>query len=298
MFDRILIPVDGSEGALRAVKYGLELAKSHDAAADVLHVIDRRRFRSLESEEERTARKEQAAEFLEDAESMAATVGVSVDTHVQEGKTHETIAAFAAETGANLLVMGRHGRRRLGDHLLGSVTDRVLRTTDVPVLTVPSGDIADDTGATYETILLPTDGSSNAERATPYGVDVAKRYDATLHVLNVVDVQTEGGLFSAGGVSERFIGRLESEGTEAVERIADDVRDADASIDLRTAVVRDTPHAGIREYVADNDVDLVVMASRGEANLGGQLLGSVTNHVVHAVDVPVLVVTATEEAET
>ncbi|WP_227355038.1 universal stress protein [Haladaptatus salinisoli] len=298
MFDRILIPVDGSEGARRAAKYGLELAESYDAAADVLHVIDHGRFRSLESQEERASRRERATEFLEDAEATAAAVGVPVDTHLREGRTHEVIAAFAAEIGANLLVMGRQGRRGLGDHLLGSIADRVLRTTDVPVLTVPSGDVADDTGTTYEGVLVPTDGSSNAERATPYGADVAGRYDATLHVLNVVDVRTEGGLFSAGGVSEGFIERLESEGAEAVERIADDVRDADASVDVRTAVVRDTPYAGIREYVADNDVDLVVMASRGEANLGGQLLGSVTNHVIHSVDVPVLVVTATGEAET
>ncbi|MFB9804758.1 universal stress protein [Haladaptatus pallidirubidus] len=292
MYDRILIPIDGSDCAKRAAKYGLELGKSYGSTIAVLSVLEQSRFRRIDAETQ-DERKEQGADDLAEIEAMADKVGVSVDTTLSEGKPHEVIAEYATEIDANLVVMGRRGRSRLGSQILGSVTDRVLRTVTIPVCAVPNGDISDETGTTYSRILLPTDGSENAENATPYGVNIAQQYDATLHVLNVVDVQMEGGLFSAGGVSKKFIERLEERGTETVERVAERARGIDSEIDLETAIVRETPTAGIQDYVNDEDIDLVVMASRGEANLRGQLLGSVTDTVLSVVDVPVLVVTKT-----
>ncbi|WP_435152467.1 universal stress protein [Haladaptatus sp. DFWS20] len=296
MFDRILVPIDGSNCAKRAAKYGLELGNMYGATITVLYVLERSRFRRLDADAQ-AERRERGMELLAEIETMADEIGVRFDSSMVEGKPHETIGEQVTTIGADLIVMGRRGRSGLGGQLLGSVTDRVLRTVSVPVFTVPGGDISAETGTAYEEILLPTDGSKNAENATSYGVSVAERYDSTLHVLNVVDVQQEGGLFSAGGVSKTFIDRLEERGTAAVERIADRVRETDSDIDLETAVVRDPLTAGIRNYIHDEDIDLVVMASRGEANLSGQLLGSVTDNVLSVVDVPVLVVTRTVETE-
>ncbi len=223
---------------------------------------------------------------------MADAADVAVETRRSEGRPPRVIVDHVDERGIDLVVMGRHGRAGLGERLLGSVTERVLRGSDAPVLTVDGGD-ADDAGG-YRNVLVPTDGSEIAERAAPYGVDVARRYGATLHLLNVVDVQREGGLFSAGGVDAEFVERLEGRGRERVDRLAERVRETDASAEPRTAVVRGAPHAGIREYVDANGVDLVVMSSEGESNLAGQLLGSVADRVLRTVDVPVLVVPVPE----
>ncbi len=294
MFDRILIPIDGSDCAKRAAKYGLKLGTAYGSTVTVVYALERSRFRRVDTETQ-AEREEQATDYFAEIEAMADDVGISVDTTLLEGKPHEAIAEHASEIDTNLIVMGRRGRSGLSGQLLGSVTDRVLRTVTVPVCAVSNGEISDETGEAYNRILLPTDGSENAENATPYAVSVAKQYDATVHVLNVVDVEMEGGLFSAGGVSKEFIERLEARGTETVERVAERARGIDSEINLETAIVRDAPTAGIREYVNDEDIDLVVMASRGEANLRGQLLGSVTDTVLSVVDVPVLVVTKTVE---
>ena len=69
----------------------------------------------------------------------------------------------------------------------------------------------------YDTVLIPSDGSEHAVRAAEHGVYLARAFDATVHLLNVVDIQAAAGPFNAGGVSEAFVERLESDGRAAIE---------------------------------------------------------------------------------
>ncbi|WP_349254396.1 universal stress protein [Haloplanus sp.] len=167
---------------------------------------------------------------------------------------------------------------------------RVLRRSDVPVLTVPAGESGADTGVDYRTVLVTADGSDVAARAAPYGADMARRFGATLHALSVVDVQAEAGLFDAGGVRQEFVERLETRGQQAVDELVAGIETTD--LEVRTSVVRGTAHDAIADYVVDNGVDLVVMSSEGQSGLAGQRLGTVTGRVLRSVDRPVLVVTA------
>jgi nucleotide-binding universal stress UspA family protein len=275
MFERILIPVDGSTCARRAAAFGLTLAKQYGAAVEVVH--------AHRGDEER------GREALDAAAEMAAELDVAAETELIEGKPPAAIAKRAADGDVDLVVMGTEGRSGLRDRLLGSVTERVLRRTDAPVLVVPDGDLERDTGSTYGDVLVTTDGSDLAEQAGPYASDVARQFGATLHLLAVVDVQSEAGVFDAGGVDREYVERLESKGRDAVSRLAERV---DEDVDTRSSVVRGSPAEEIAAYVADNGVDLIVMSSEGESNLADQLLGSVTGGVLRSADVPVLVVVA------
>jgi nucleotide-binding universal stress UspA family protein len=273
MFDRCLIATDGSDCARRAAKYGLELAARYDAAVDVVSV-----YRGDEAQGQAT---------LDEIADLAADVGVAVDTELLSGKPARSIVDY--ETGADLIVVGRRGRSGVRERLLGSITERVLRRSGPPVLTVPEGDIDDDTGTTYGNVLVTTDGSDLAADAGPYAAEVAGRFEAVLHVLNAVDVQAEAGVFNAGGVDREYIERLERKGQRAVDDLISGL-DATA-LDVREAVVQGYAPEVIAEYVDDNDVDLVVMSSEGQSNLAGQQLGTVAGRVLRTVDRPVLVVT-------
>lgn len=275
-FTRLLVAVDGSECATRAAKYGLELAKHYGAAVDVVHATS-----------DPDGRAEEGRAILEAATDFDLE-GVEVETHLLAGKPTAVINTQAAERGADLLVMGRHGRRGIRERLLGSVTERVLRRADAPVLTVPAGPIDADTGAEYDDVLVTTDGSRVAERAAPYGGDLADTLGATLHVLSVVDVQSAAGVFDAGGVDEEYVERLREKGRDALDRFVDRLDAAD--LDVTTALVRGGTAGAIDEYAASHDVDLLVMASEGEANLVGQHLGSTTVEVLRTVDRAVLVI--------
>jgi nucleotide-binding universal stress UspA family protein len=292
MPDHIVVPVDGSEEAERAARFGLELARLFDATVDVVHVVERNALRLTSTAAETEQLRSRGQAILAAVEELAAGAGRPVETALRDGKPAAQIGAFAAERDADLLVVGRQGTTGLGRRLLGGTTEQLLHRSDVPVFVVP-GD-ATVRVAEWSRLLVPTDGSERAEAAVRHALPFAQRADATVHVLNVVDLQAAGGVFDAGGLEEEFVDRLETRGRDAVERVADEIRDATPSLAVETAVVRtrgfEGVAAGIGEYVADNGIDLVVMGSHGRSNLRRQLLGSVASSVLRTVEVPVLVV--------
>jgi nucleotide-binding universal stress UspA family protein len=275
MFDRLLVAVDGSEGARRAAKYGLELAAAYDAAVDVVAVYG--------------GDAEDGQAILDEIAAMAADVDITVDGELLTGKPAKAIVDHAADRRADLIVMGRRGRSGVRERLLGSITERVLRRSGPPVLAVPEGDVDDDTGTAYGNVLVTTDGSDLAAESGPYAADLARRFGAALHVLNAVDIQAEAGVFDAGGVDREYIERLERRGEKYVDDLLADLDTTD--LDVHEAVIRGPAPDVITEYVADTGVDLVVMSSEGQSNLAGQQLGTVAGRVLRDVGQPVLVVT-------
>ncbi|WP_049899389.1 universal stress protein [Natrinema sp. J7-1] len=291
MYDRILIAVDGSDEATRAAERGLAFARAVDATVDVLYVVERKSLRLSRSADEKTRLHERGDAALAEIETLASSIGQPVTTTLMEGTPAEKIADSAAERDADLIVVGRQGLTGLGKRLLGGVTERLLRRSDVPVFVVPTG--AADATTDYSDLLVPTDGSDTATLATEHGAAVARQYGSTVHVLNVVDLQAAGGAFDVGGLERDFVDRLEADGEAGVEDAATEIGPVAPAV--TTDVVRTTSFdgvaAGIREYVADTDIDLIVMGARGRSNLGRRVLGSVTTTLVRSVDVPILVAT-------
>ncbi|GAB7094056.1 universal stress protein [Halolamina litorea] len=292
MYDHILIGVDGSDESLRAANRGLDLADTFDADVTAVHVISRSTIRLARTDDEEATIRESRESVFAPVEDAAETVGRSIETEVVAGAPARALTDRAAALGADLLVLGRQGASGVSERLLGSVTERVLSSGEVPTLVVPGG--ASEAGG-YERLLLPTDGSENAEAAIPHGGALATAYGAGVDVLNVIDVQAAGGAFNAGGLEKSFIERLEADGEEAVERAAETLREHAPGADVRTAVERtnDGTAARITEYAAANDSDLVVMGSRGRSNLRRKVLGSVAASTLRNVGVPVLVVPRT-----
>ena len=137
----------------------------------------------------------------------------------------------------------------------------------------------------YNEILVPTDGSPASDAAIEHAIDLAAQYGARLHALYVVDGAAYSTL-EAG--SEIVVEALQSEGETATQRVADAA--ADAGIDTTTTVTTGTAYQSIRDYVAENGIDVIVMGTHGRKGLDRYLLGSVTERVVRTADVPVLTV--------
>jgi len=137
----------------------------------------------------------------------------------------------------------------------------------------------------YDEILVPTDGSPASEAAIEHAIDLAAQYGARLHALYVVDGAAYSTL-EAG--SEIVVEALRSEGETATQRVADAA--ADAGTDTTTTVTTGTAYQSIRDYVAENGIDMIVMGTHGRKGLDRYLLGSVTERVVRTADVPVLTV--------
>lgn len=179
--------------------------------------------------------------------------------------------------------MGTHGRTGLDRLLLGSVTERVVRASDIPVL---SSRVEPDDHAGYDRILIPTDGSEAATAAIDHGLAIAEQYDATIHALSVVDIGSLSG--ASGSGLPHAIEALEGRGEQAVGDIAErcEVRD----IDVVTEVAQGTPYRAIRDYITDESIDFATMGTHGRTGLKRYLIGSVTERTLRTSDVPVLTV--------
>jgi nucleotide-binding universal stress UspA family protein len=147
----------------------------------------------------------------------------------------------------------------------------------------------------YDTILVPTDGSEHARRAAEHAVTLARAFDATVHVIAVADVQAAAGPFSAGGVSEDYVERLEDDRADAIAAV-EEVADERGLTAIETAVIRGKPTESILEYVEEEGVDLVAMGTHGRTGVERYIAGSVTEHVVRFAEVPVLTARVTERS--
>jgi nucleotide-binding universal stress UspA family protein len=278
MFKHVLIATDGSDCGTRAATAGVELAATYDAAATVVVAAG-------DELSETDARS-----IADDVAEHGAGSRVTVQTRVAEAKPRAAILEAAEDVDADVVVMGRHGHTNLEERFLGSVTERVLRASDRPVLTVP----ARGSGVgEYENVLVTSDGSDAARAAVKPGTNVAGVYDARLHLLQVVYVAMEAGPFNAGGVDQDYVDALVEDAAAELDVFAaacEEVARDDEDLEIEQTVRTGTPSEEIAAYVGDADVDFVVMASTGEGSFAGQLLGSTTDRVLRTVDVPVLVV--------
>jgi len=162
MYETILFPTDGSDGADAALSHAKDLAEQYGATLHVLFVADddfapsglvHTEHEDAETSEMAPGHSEEApsgmvntehelGELEEGGQQIVASVAESVDddipteTVVVSGNPYERILDYAGESGTDLIVMGTHGRTGVDRYLLGSVTEKIVRTSDVPVLTV------------------------------------------------------------------------------------------------------------------------------------------------------------------
>jgi len=137
MYDRILLPTDGTPSSERAIEQALELAALSGASLHALSVIDRTIVPSdVRSDILYDELEVECAEAVAVVEAAAREGGIEVQTAVERGTPYKIILDYADEHDIDAIVMGTHGRRGIDRYLLGSVTEKVVRLSKVPVLTV------------------------------------------------------------------------------------------------------------------------------------------------------------------
>lgn len=290
MYERILVPADGSEIAAAASEAAISLAGQFDADLYAIYVLERKRLPSEFESEAVKERMRLGREALDAIDERAATTDVGVTTAVLENEeekpVHRTIMDYADDQSVDCIVMGTHGRTGIGRMVLGSVAEQTLRESSVPVMTVHEDTKFDPD---FDSLLVPTDGSDSAEAALDHAIDLALATDAAVHIINVVDIGVVTGEFNAGRVMEA----LEEAGERALEVAINRAKDAGVST-VEATVLSGTPHRAVCDYADERDVDGIVMGTHGRTGLGRFILGSVTERVVRHSDVPVIATKAAD----
>ena len=285
MCEDILLPFDGSDGAAEALHHAAEIAHWADATIHVLFVADTRRDSVTVVETEVVdALVQEGEDIVEEAEKTLDTLGVDYDSDVVQGHPAPTIVEYAEQYEYDVIVMPTHGREGVSRYLLGSVTEKIVRLSSIPVLTArmqPDEQLV----FPYENILIPTDGSAGASHAAEHGLSLAAALDATVHVLSVVD-ETSLGLDVRSTISGQ---EREQAATDAVDDLVSEAETHGVSNSVRH-VEHGSPIEVILDTIDSNGIHAVVMGTTGRRGSDRILLGSVAEKTVRSAPVPVITV--------
>lgn len=285
MYDEILLPYDGSDGAAIALYHAAEVAHWTDATIRLLYVADTTRHSVTTADTGVVdALVGKGESVLEEAAKILDTLGVDSRTDVVQGNPAPTIAAYAERYEYDLIVMPTHGREGVFRHLLGSVTEKVIQLSPVPVLTVRMGP-DEQLEFPYEQLLVPTDGSDAAMHAAEHALAFAGSLGATVHVLSVVE--------DAAVVPSVPALEFDQDGDQAAQDAVDEVVSLAVERGVSNTVrhvERGRPHETILDVVDAEGIHAVVMGTTGRRGSDRILLGSVAGRTVRTAPVPVMTV--------
>lgn len=290
---RVLCPVDFSDPSLRALHHAAAVAAWYHAPLDVLHVVPEPMPPALPlmmvGLRPATDDVKAVAARALDAFIARANLASPPRAVVRDGPAVEAIVGYAAEIGADLLVMGSHGREGLGHLLFGSTADRVLHKAPCPTLVVPLH--AEEPSAAdrvrYTQILCALDFSPPAARALDLALSLARESGGALTVLHVVEALTDQELeaFPPMGVREH----VDTLTGQARRRLHAAVpREAHAWAQITETVRYGRAALAILREAEERGADLIVLGAEGHRGLGRLMLGSATHTVVRRATCPVL----------
>lgn len=300
MYTSIVVPLDGSEFARRALPIALALARRSDAALHLVHVHEPVVFPGnapmWDTRLDDESRWKMQSELTEVATRLTRETSLSVDATFLDGAIVPTMQTYLADHRADLVVMTSHGRGGLSRAWLGSVADGLLRHATVPVLLVRADaeSSSDPVEPLFHRILVPLDGSAMAEEALDHVVSLGMP-DVTVYMLLTVIVPMQ---FMAPAEYPYPDDALRTDGPEMqsrrataleqLERSAQALRESGAIVETRVEV-RYQPAQGILDVAEEWHADLIAVATHGRGGVKRVLLGSVSDKVMRAATVPVLV---------
>jgi nucleotide-binding universal stress UspA family protein len=287
----ILCPIDRSPISRRAFDYAVALSQWARARLTVLEVIDVTPPASAAAIPEGLFVPDDLREGVRQELTVlvrsAASAGVAADVRIDEGRVAERILHAAADSAADLIVMGTHGRSGVQRLVLGSVAEKVVRQADCPVLTVPPGDQhAPSAERPFEVILCPTDFSDVSAEALAVATRFAGESRASLLLLHVVEWP-----FSHTVGPDPVTALRESLVAQAGRDLAPLVPHARRGVPAADALVRvGHPASQIVAIARERSIDLIVMGVSGRGAVDLAVLGSTAHRILREACCPVLTV--------
>lgn len=263
---RIVVPLDGSETAEAALPMARSLADGLGASVELVHVHGVTYGGGRDPIEADVLQK--ARGYLEEkARELAGTSALSVDTALREGPVAPAIMEGLGDRADGIVVMTTHGRSGFSRFWLGSVAERLVRSSPWPVLLVRPRPESGPVDA-IDRILVALDGSDRSARGLPWARAIADAVGAAMVLLRVVAHDDERQ--AASGELDRL---------------------ADAGEETFVAV-HDSAVKGILEQARGRGSPLVVLTTQGRGAVARNILGSVADKVIRSAEAPLLVLSA------
>lgn len=319
--DVILVPTDGSDHARSAVRLAAHLANKLEARLIALHVVapsgsgevseDLKSFAKGEhiAATDRDISESIGQQILHNAEALASEEGLErIDTLLEVGDVADAVLAVAKSQNVDLIVMGSRGLGRLEGLILGSVSHKVFHLAPCSCITVKLK-AGQSTLERVQSILVPTDGSTQADKAVDLACRLAKVYGAKLAFLHVMwrgpSLDKLRSSIDMNRLSESTRDELDPNlhpiaehvsgvivpplvSKNALKEIGEQIlarakQSAEAAglSDAKTVLLESDPALAIGHVAERERADLIVLGSRGLGQVEGLLAGSVAYKVTH-----------------
>jgi nucleotide-binding universal stress UspA family protein len=308
MFKRILVPLDGSDRAERAIPVAARVARALGDSVILLRVVTTPVDSGPYIAPPAQYAKENidtdiagATSYLQNIAKSDELVGITTEVKALFGAAAPTILSAAQSFHANIIVMCSHGYTGYKRWVLGSVADKVTRHSPIPVLVLREGGPVPATAVQQPVrALVSVDGSPLSEAVLePAAYLAAALAQATsqqcaLHLLRVVDLPTTGGKFKSDvhidtGVKEQAKHEDEAYLATLANRLREgDLANLDLSITYSVEVDPDVAEAIVKKAEQDK-FDFIAMATHGRGGVQHWAMGSVSERVLHATRLPLLI---------
>jgi nucleotide-binding universal stress UspA family protein len=282
MINSVLVPLDGSDLAARALNYAVPIADRHNAELHLVFVI---------SQDADASEDDDARAYLSEISSK---IERQAQAHVRLGTPADEIIKTGEELDEPLIVMTTHGRTGIGRWIYGSVADKVVHASQAPVLMLRS-EAGELDGGNITRIMAPVDGSVYAEAALSFAKSMAKIFESELHVVRVAETAS---LYSSLGyetyapgagqpmtdVVEYMVNQTHKYVTEVTTKLREE------GFKAQGVVLEGFAGEELIAYEQKTDPQLVVMATRGRSGFDRFIFGSVAERVLKSGKTPVLMV--------
>jgi nucleotide-binding universal stress UspA family protein len=281
MFSKILVPLDGSAMAERALSLAERFVAEGEGRLILLRVVPYFTVLAADPllyEEMNRMGEDEALAYLRVIRNDLPDPGLA-DIVCQVGSAADSILQYSKENDVDLIVMSSHGRSGLNRWVYGSVAERIMSQAPCPTLIINSRLASQEPAP--KRILVPLDGSELAEKAIQPALNLAQTLDAQLYLLSVT---TSGEVRIETAARAEAFADIESgeamKGQDYLQALSENLDYEGVQYDVKIA--SGTVAEAIIEYAAEHGMELIVMSSHGRTGLKRWVYGSVAEKVLRS----------------
>ena len=289
MYEKILVPLDGSALAEAALPYAGLLSGKLGSEVTLIYVHEATEVSNQRIGQfylERTV--EVTKQGAERGRPPSGGPGIKVRSAVQVGNPAEEIVGYAGKEKADLILMATHGQSGIRNWPLGNVAEKVVRSANRPVMLIRANG-AQTEKVNISSVVLPLDGSKEGEAALPYIEQLASGLGVRVILLQVLATGYMG-LYTYAAYTEQQIASDSALAKDYLDKVGGRLRQSEIATE---SVVRLGDAAGeIIDFTDKVGADLVAMSTHGRSGVGRWVFGSVAERVLHSGNKPLLLVRA------
>jgi nucleotide-binding universal stress UspA family protein len=297
MYERILVPLDGSELAETALPYAGEIAGRLGSAVTIIYVSEPEKPSPYERMHHSYMDRMVAATRREAAKYVDKKTGtIQATSEILRGNAAEEIVDYADAKDVGLIVMTTHGLSGIKRWALGSVAEKVVRAADRPVFLVrgKGPHPARSKKGTLLKALVPLDGSEAGESAVPYIAELSAKLNTELILLQVLPLGFQDMSPTGYGwvmYQEELLRTNQLIAKEYLDEVGTRLVNRGATA-VRSEVRFGDPAQEIMDFADETKVNVVAMSTHGRSGVGRWVFGSVVEKALHTGNTPLLIVRA------